>query len=79
MKAKIYISPKESILDPQGRAVMGALKNLGFNETRDVRVGKYIQIDFDDRNDIKDRVKAMCEELLHNPLIESYSFELEEN
>ena len=79
MKARIYISPKESILDPQGRAVMGALQNLGFSEVEDVRVGKYIQIELQDGGDIESRVRKMCEDLLHNPLIESYRFELLED
>jgi len=78
MRARIYISPKESILDPQGKAVMGALKNLGFAEVQDVRVGKYIQIELGEGIEIEARVKRMCEELLHNPLIESYRFEMEE-
>jgi len=79
LKARIYISPKESILDPQGRAVMGALQNLGFSEVEDVRVGKYIQIELQDGGDIESRVRKMCEDLLHNPLIESYRFELLED
>lgn len=79
MKAKVFVSPKEGILDPQGRAVMGALQNLGFKGVDDVRVGKYIQIDITDGDDVEDRVKKMCEELLHNPLIESYSYELSED
>jgi phosphoribosylformylglycinamidine synthase len=76
MKARIYVSPKESILDPQGKAVMGALKNLGFNEILEVRIGKYIQIEIADGAEARSRVKEMCEQLLHNPLIESYRFEI---
>jgi len=79
MKAKVFVSPKEGILDPQGRAVMGALQNLGFKGVNDVRIGKYIQVDITDGKDVEDRVKKMCEELLHNPLIESYSYELLED
>lgn len=78
MKVKVFVSPKEGILDPQGRAVMGAMQNLGFEGVKDVRVGKYIQIEMEDGKDIEDRVKKMSEELLHNPLIESYSFKLSE-
>jgi len=58
---------------------MGALQNLGFSEVEDVRVGKYIQIELQDGGDIESRVRKMCEDLLHNPLIESYRFELLED
>ena len=76
MKAKIYISPKKGILDPQGRAVMGALNNLGFKGVTDVRVGKFIEIELEDTADGEAEVRSMCEELLHNPLVESYTFEI---
>jgi phosphoribosylformylglycinamidine synthase len=79
MKAQIFVSPKEGILDPQGLAVMNALKNLGFSEVSDVRIGKYIQIELKEGIDNRERVRKMCEELLHNPLIESYKFELLED
>lgn len=78
MKARIFVSPKQGILDPQGRAVMGALKNLGFDEVEDVRIGQYIQIELRNGPQIEQRVKRMCEELLHNPLIESYRSEISE-
>lgn len=78
MKARIFISPKEGILDPQGVAVLNALTNLGFKGINNVRVGKYIEIGIEDGSDIEDQVRRMCEDLLHNPLIESYRFELTE-
>ena len=79
MKAEVFISPKEGILDPQGRTVMDALKKLGFSEVEDVRIGKYIEIELEESGDAETRVKKMCEELLHNPLIESYRFILLED
>jgi len=79
MKAQIYISPKEGILDPQGAAVLNALNNLGFEGINDVRIGKYIEIEIEDDSDTEERVRRMCEDVLHNPLIESYRFELGED
>jgi phosphoribosylformylglycinamidine synthase PurS subunit len=79
MKADISISPKEGILDPQGLAVLKALQNLGFAEVKEVRVGKFIKIELDNCDNPSGRIKRMCEELLHNPLIESYRFELKED
>jgi phosphoribosylformylglycinamidine synthase len=79
MKAFIYISPKDGILDPQGLAVLKALQSLGFEEAKEVRVGKFIKIDLDKSANSTERVKKMCEELLHNPLIESYRFDLKED
>lgn len=79
MKAEIFVSPKEGILDPQGRAVLGALKKLGFNEVKDVRIGKYIQLELENAEGAEARIRKMIEEILHNPLIESYRFALEED
>lgn len=79
LKAKVYVTIKQSVLDPQGVAVQGALHSMGFNEVGSVRIGKYmeLQLDTDDRFEAEARVKAMCEKLLANTVVEDYRFELE--
>ncbi len=78
MKAKVYITLKQGVHDVQGEAVLGTLKHMGFKGVDDVRVGKYIELRLDDlsRSQAETRVKAMCEKLLANTVIESYSFEV---
>jgi len=77
-KAKIYIAPKKSVLDPQGRAVQHALESLGFQGVDDVRVGKFVELKVDspDNTTAAARVKEMCEKLLVNGVVEEYTFEL---
>jgi phosphoribosylformylglycinamidine synthase PurS subunit len=79
MKAKIYVTIKQNVLDPQGNAVQGALHTLGFNEVSKVRIGKYLEVDLDtnDRAQAEERLKVMCEKLLANTVVEDYRFELE--
>ena len=79
MKAEVLISPKEGILDPQGKTVMDALKKLGFHDVKDVRIGKYIQVKLGGNGNPQEQVRRMCEELLHNPLIETYRFDISED
>tara|TARA_B100001750_G_scaffold117958_1_gene93546 strand:+ start:155 stop:397 length:243 start_codon:yes stop_codon:yes gene_type:complete len=80
MKAKVYISYKEGILDPQGKTVGGALDSMGIDGIKDLRIGKYIEISFD--NISKEQAEAVtdesCRKLLANPNTETYHFELEE-
>ncbi|MBO8171696.1 MAG: phosphoribosylformylglycinamidine synthase subunit PurS [Bacillaceae bacterium] len=77
-KALVYVTLKESVLDPQGNAVKDSLHSLGFNEAADVRIGKYmeLEIDLDDKSQAEQRVTEMCEKLLANTVIEDYRFEL---
>lgn len=79
MKAKIYITLKQGVLDPQGKAVQHALASLGFQGVQDVRIGKYVEINLNhaDRRASEEEVKQMCEKLLANTVIESYRYELE--
>jgi phosphoribosylformylglycinamidine synthase PurS subunit len=79
MKAKVYVTIKQNVLDPQGNAVQGALHTLGFNEVGKVRIGKYLEVDLDtnDRAQAEERLKVMCEKLLANTVVEDYRFELE--
>jgi len=76
--AKIYVTLKRSILDPQGKAVQHSLESMGYNEVRDIRLGKYIELKFDNiiGDEPEARVREMCEELLANPVIEDYRFEI---
>jgi len=78
MKALIYVTLKPSVLDPQGKAVLGGLHALGYGETEDVRVGKYIELTLGriDRREAETRVREMCEKLLANTVIEQYRFEI---
>lgn len=78
MKATVYVTIKQSVLDPQGNAVQDALHSMGFGEVGKVRVGKYLELELETQNreEAEERVKAMCEKLLANTVIEDYRFEL---
>ena len=77
MKAKVYEKKKKSVLDPQGKAVQHALGSMGFNEVKDVRMGKYIEVDLGDveKARAEQKIKEMCEKLLANTVIEEYRWE----
>jgi phosphoribosylformylglycinamidine synthase len=74
MKARVIVTLKKSVLDPQGQAVSRALSSLGFGEVNDVRLGKIIELDIDakEAGEAKKRVEQMCEKLLANTVIEEY-------
>lgn len=78
--AKVYVTLKKGVHDPQGEAVLTTLKHLGFNEVGGVRVGKYIELNLNGvpKEKAKTQIEAMCKKLLANPVIESYSFEVSE-
>lgn len=78
--AKVYITLKKGILDPQGKAVKKALHSLEYAEVKEVRVGKYIELTFEDGDIslLKDKVDEMCKKILTNPIIEDYTFEIVE-
>jgi phosphoribosylformylglycinamidine synthase PurS subunit len=77
--AKVYITLKPTVNDPQGLTIKGALHNLGFTAVEDVRAGKYIEVKIRENklNKAEEQVNEMCRKLLANPVIEKYSFELE--
>ena len=77
MKATVFVRPKPGILDPQGEAVLGALRHLDF-AVSDVRVGRVVDIELDAEtaHDARAQVGQMCEQLLANPLIESFEIEV---
>jgi phosphoribosylformylglycinamidine synthase PurS subunit len=79
MKAKIHITLKNGVLDPQGKAISNALHHLGFEGVGEVRQGKYIEVELAETNPAKAResVEAMCQKLLANTVVENYRFEVE--
>ncbi len=79
MKAKVHITLKPGVLDPQGKAIEHALGNLGFGGVNDVRQGKYIELEIAESDAEKARaaVDAMCAKLLANTVIENYAIEIE--
>ena len=79
MKAKIHVTLKNGVLDPQGKAVGHALGALGFDEVGEVRQGKFIEIELKDldQGTAKERVDSMCQRLLANTVIEQYEIEIE--
>ncbi|HEX4080835.1 MAG TPA: phosphoribosylformylglycinamidine synthase subunit PurS [Rhizomicrobium sp.] len=78
MKARVFITLKDGVLDPQGKAIGHALHNLGFPEVGEVRQGKVIDIELEEHDEAaaRARVKQMCETLLANTVIEKYEIEL---
>lgn len=79
-KATIYVTLKESVLDPQGVAVKGTLHALGYQDVSDVRIGKRMEvlIEAKDRQAAEAQIAEICEKVLANPVIEDFRFELEE-
>ena len=78
MKARIKVTLKHGVLDPQGKAIQHALGSLGFAGVNEVRQGKYIELDLAERDRAKAeaQIRAMCEQLLANTVIENYAIEL---
>ena len=79
-QARIYITLKPTVNDPQGITVLSSLHRLGFNNAEDVRVGKYLLVNVSesDRETAAASVTDMCQRLLTNPVIEEFQFDLEE-
>ena len=79
MKARIKITLKSGVLDPQGKAIQNALGALGFSGVNEVRQGKYIEVDLaeTDEASARQQVEGMCKELLANTVIENYSYEIQ--
>lgn len=76
---KVYVTYKESILDPQGEAVRGAVHRMGFDEIEDIRIGKYFEIKVSDTADrsVEGVIETICDKLLANVVMESYRYEIE--
>ena len=79
MKAKVYVTLKKGVLDPQGKAVCGALESMGYKEVKSLRIGKFIEVELDDssKGNTEKRLKEMCERLLANTVVEDYKVEIE--
>lgn len=79
MRARVYVTLKPSVFDPQGRVVADALVSLGYDDVKDVRQGKFFEVELDDTTDqasVQARVAEMADKLLANPVIESYRVEI---
>jgi phosphoribosylformylglycinamidine synthase subunit PurS len=79
MRVKIFVSLKNGVLDPQGKAVERSLHTLGYKEVHDVRVGKFVELNLqaDSREAAEGRIREMCDRLLANPVIENFHYEIE--
>jgi phosphoribosylformylglycinamidine synthase PurS subunit len=80
MRVKIFVSLKNGVLDPQGKAVEQSLHALGYIEVQDVRVGKFVELDLqsNSREAAEGRIREMCDKLLANPVIENFHYEISE-
>lgn len=78
MQARVYVTLKRGVLDPQGKAVARSLKAMGYEETEDVRLGKYIEITLGESDPARarTRLEEMCRRLLANTVIEDYRIEI---
>jgi len=78
--AKIYISLKEGVSDPQGVTIKHALDSLGYKGVKKVKTGKYLQVELeiDDKEKVKEEIEDMCKKILVNPVIENYTYKIEE-
>ncbi|MEC6748355.1 phosphoribosylformylglycinamidine synthase subunit PurS [Marinilactibacillus sp. XAAS-LB27] len=76
---KVFVTYKESILDPQGEAVRGAVHRMGFDEIEDIRIGKYfeIKVSSQEGRDIEETIETICDKLLANVVMETYRYEIE--
>jgi phosphoribosylformylglycinamidine synthase len=79
MKAKIVVTPKKAVVDPQGKAVQSALEHMGYNGIQAVHVGKYLEIELTgaDKEAARKWLDDACHKILSNPVIEDYRFEIE--
>jgi phosphoribosylformylglycinamidine synthase subunit PurS len=79
VRVKVFVTPRQGILDPQGRAVEAALANLGFTGIRDLHLGRFVVLELNASSKVaaEETVRKMCEQLLANPMIEDYRFEVE--
>lgn len=78
MKARVTVYPRREILDPQGKAILGALERIGFSDVKQVRAGKSFEIELgsEDAQEASEKLAQMCEKLLANTVVEEYQIEL---
>ena len=81
LKAEINVMPLKALLDPQGKAVTGSMKNIGLPEIQNVRIGKHISLEIEaaDKEAAQKKVETSCKKLLANPIMEFFEFSLEES
>ena len=81
VEAKVYITLKKTVADPQGLTIKHALDTLGFNQVEEARIGKLVtlSLNIDDKEEAKGKIEQMCQKLLVNPIIEEYSFTISES
>lgn len=80
MRARVYVSLKKSVLDPQGKTIHHSLRNIGFQQITEVRQGKFFEIDFASEltlEEIQAEVEKIAEDVLTNPVIEEFTYEIE--
>ena len=80
-KVKVYVTPKQGVLDPQGKTVEAALHTMGYKNVSGVHIGKYIELEItqEQKNErTKEQINEMCQKLLSNPIIEDYRYEVTE-
>ncbi|QHE50964.1 phosphoribosylformylglycinamidine synthase subunit PurS [Pontibacillus sp. HMF3514] len=77
-KVQVYVTLKEGVLDPQGKEVRGSLLSMDYDEVQEVRVGKYIELFIEETENLDQRIDSMIDQLLANPVIEDYRYEVEE-
>ncbi|HEU4386775.1 MAG TPA: phosphoribosylformylglycinamidine synthase subunit PurS [Blastocatellia bacterium] len=80
MKAKVFVTLKPSVLDPQGKAIHHALETIGYNGIHDVRQGKYFEVTLDPNlnpEDVRTQIERIAKDVLSNPVIEEYRVELD--
>jgi phosphoribosylformylglycinamidine synthase len=79
MRAKVYVTLKRAVLDPQGKAIARSLQHMGFSEVEDVRIGKYVelQVAAKSADDARARLDEMCKKLIANTVIEDYRIEID--
>ncbi len=79
MKARIIITPKKAVVDPQGKTVQSALAHMGYTEVGAVHVGKYLEVELTgaDKETARRQIDDACHKILSNPVIEDYRFEIE--
>jgi phosphoribosylformylglycinamidine synthase len=77
-QCRIYVTLRPSVLDPAGTAVQSGLHQLGYEGVESVRIGKYIEVKLtaDNEDQVQQQLHAMCDQLLANPVIENYCFEI---
>ncbi|MFA7057358.1 MAG: phosphoribosylformylglycinamidine synthase subunit PurS [Candidatus Cloacimonadales bacterium] len=80
IKAKVFVTLKPSVLDPQGKQVMNSLHSIGYDNIKEVRVSKFIEVTLDSNNleQAEQEIQEICEKILANPNTETYSWNLEE-